>query len=457
MIEHQNIFGDRGAGERAFGRRRGERRLQGADRREVEIGIAPLHQFHRLEGVRFERLDQFGLERRTAAAGAERAVAGGAAGTAGDLGEFGGAELAKLIAVEFAVGGKSDVIDVEIETHADGVGRHQVVDLTGLIELDLSIARARRQRAEHDRGAAALAADQFGDGVNFFGRKRDDGGTARQPRQFFLAGEGELRQPRAADDAGAGQQPLDDRLHGGGAEHQRFLAAAPVQHAIGEDMTALEVGGELDLVDGEESNIEIARHRLDGGDPEARIGRLDLLFAGDQRHRLGADPLDRPVIDFARQQPQRQADQAGRMRQHPLDREMRLAGIGRAQHGGDAGTTGTQITVGGRRERNRHQRPGIDAASTPFCITTLRWKALCLTCGTSLERIAAESATPSVFNFVHRDIWAHTAVLNTRSGGIRAIRSVAPTPKLLTGRKIMIPHRVKGRHPVDKRGNLERD
>ena len=34
-----------------------------------------------------------------------------------------------------------------------------------------------------------------------------------------------------------------------------------------------------------------------------------------------------------------------------------------------------------------------------------RWKALCLTCGTSLERIAAESATPPLFVFVHCDIW----------------------------------------------------
>src|SRR3974377_229370 len=34
-----------------------------------------------------------------------------------------------------------------------------------------------------------------------------------------------------------------------------------------------------------------------------------------------------------------------------------------------------------------------------------RWKALCLTGGTSLEQIAAESATPPLFVFVHCDIW----------------------------------------------------
>ena len=106
------------------------------------------------------------------------------------------------------------------------------------------------------------------------------------------------------------------------------------------------------------------------------------------------DPLDGAVVDFARQQPQRQADHPGRMRQHPLDGEMGLAGIGRPEHGGDAGAAGAHIAVGGRGKRNRHCRPGL-AASLPWplagqgqdrgsiCITTTRRKVLCLTCGTS--------------------------------------------------------------------------
>ena len=205
MIEHENVFSDRRTRQRVFRRRRGKRGLQGTDRGEVEIAVAPLHQLHRLERVRFQRLDQFGLKRRASPAGAERAVAGGAAGAAGNLGKLGRIELAELIAVEFAIGGKRDVIDVEIEPHADGVGGDQIIDLARLIELDLGIARARRQCAEHDGGAATLAADQFRDGVNFVGRECDDGGAARQPRQLFLAGKGELRQARPADDAGAGQ------------------------------------------------------------------------------------------------------------------------------------------------------------------------------------------------------------------------------------------------------------
>jgi hypothetical protein len=109
--------------------------------------------------VRFQRLRQLRLERRTAPGGAEAAVAHGAPGAPGDLREFRRGELAVLVAVELAVGGKRNVVDVEIESHADGVGRHHVVDFARLIELDLRIARARRQRAEHDRGTAALPSD----------------------------------------------------------------------------------------------------------------------------------------------------------------------------------------------------------------------------------------------------------------------------------------------------------
>ncbi len=298
----------------------------------------------------FQRLHDLGLERRAAPGGAEGAVAGGAAGAAGDLCQLRRIELAELIAVELAVGGKRNVIDVEIEAHADGVGRDHVFDVAGLIERDLRIARAWAQRAQHHRGAAALAADQLGDRVDLLGRERDHCGAARQTGQFLLAGEGELREPRPRQHMRARQQPLDHRPHGRGAEHQRLLAAAPVEHAIGEHMAALEIGAELHLVDRDEGDVEIARHRLHGGDPEARVRRLDLLLAGDQRDVLSADPLHAFVVDLAREQPQRQPDHARRMREHSLDREVGLAGIGRPEHCGDTGAAGAAVAVARRRK-----------------------------------------------------------------------------------------------------------
>ena len=67
------------------------------------------------------------------------------------------------------------MIEIEIEAHADGVGRHQEIDVAVLVERDLGIARARAERAEHHGGAAALPPHQFGDGVDVVGGEGDDG------------------------------------------------------------------------------------------------------------------------------------------------------------------------------------------------------------------------------------------------------------------------------------------
>ena len=109
-----------------------------------------------------------------------------------------GGQPAVLVAVELAVGGEGDVIDVEVEPHADRVGGDEVVDVAGLVQRDLRVARARRQRAQHHGRAAALAADQLGDRVDLLGREGDDGRAARQAGDLLLAGEG-----RAATGAAA--------------------------------------------------------------------------------------------------------------------------------------------------------------------------------------------------------------------------------------------------------------
>src|SRR4029077_16014066 len=144
-----------------------------------------------------------------------------------------------------------------------------------------------------------------------------------------------------------------------------------------------------------------------GGHPEARIFRLDLLLAGDQRDGIHARAIDALVVDLARQQPQRQPDDAGGMRQHPLDRQMGLAGVGRPEHGGDAGAGGPFIAERSRRESHILQ---------VFLTSRAIWRALSrvshyatlarrgLSSGTSLERIASESRPPSETGFVHRNI-----------------------------------------------------
>ena len=143
--------------------------LQRIERGEIELGAAPLQHLHAVEIVRLDALHQFVGKRIDLAGDAERAVAQMPAGAAGDLAHLGRREFAILEAVEFAVLGEGDMVDVEVQTHADRVGGDEIVDVAGLVEQDLRIAGARRERTEDDGGAAALAPDQLGDGVDLVG------------------------------------------------------------------------------------------------------------------------------------------------------------------------------------------------------------------------------------------------------------------------------------------------
>src|SRR4051812_3797225 len=83
------------------------------------------------------------------------------------------------------------------------------------------------------------------------------------------------------------------------------------------------------------------------------------------------------------------------MRKHPLDREMGLAGVGRAEHGRDAG-------AGSAAGADRLERRGKTHESWKFlrrlklkhCFTMRRLRGRGLSSGTSLERNGPESLTP---------------------------------------------------------------
>jgi hypothetical protein len=64
--------------------------------------------------------------------------------------------MPKLVTVEFTLRCKCNVIDIEIEPHADGVGGDEVVDIAGLVEIDLGVPGAGRQRAHYHGRAATL-------------------------------------------------------------------------------------------------------------------------------------------------------------------------------------------------------------------------------------------------------------------------------------------------------------
>lgn len=145
-----------------------------------------------------------------------------------------------------------------------------------------------------------------------------------------------MRKPWPLKDGDPGQELLEDRPHRAGAEQQRLVPAAQMQNAVREDVATFEVTRQLHLVDGDEGGARLARHGLHRAHRIARVGRRYLFFTRHQRDVLRPDLLDHTRIDLARQQPQRQADNAAAVRHHTLDGIMGLAGIGRSEHRGYA-------------------------------------------------------------------------------------------------------------------------
>ncbi len=307
---------------------------------------------------------------------AESAVALVAPGAAGDLRHFGDRQPAGAAPVELAQGREGDMRHVHVEAHADRIGRDQIIDLAGLEHRDLGVARARRQRAHHHRRATAQPPQHLGDGIDFLGRESDDHRAFGQARQFARAGIAQRRKARAADDLGLGQQRLHHRPQAFGAEQHGFFPPARTQEAVGEDMAAFGIGAQLRLVERDEGELAVERHRFRRTQKPARAGRADPLLAGDQRDLARSLDLDHAIIDFAREQAQRKADHPARMAGQAFDREMGLAGVGRPQNGGhrrgsahDApnvapppregnGESGEKFGAAGHAARTR-RRPGV--------------------------------------------------------------------------------------------------
>ena len=231
-VECHLIGGERRPRQAGLARQHVERRGEVLDRAHVQLRVAPLQHAHGLEAVVLQHFDELLVERRAAARRAESAVFGVPAGAPGDLAELRRIEPAIVPAVELAVAGEGDVVDVEVQTHSDGVGRNDVVDVAGLVHVDLGVARARRQGAQHHGGTATLAADPFGNRVDLLRRERDHGGARRQPRDLLLAGEGQLRHAGTGDDVGTGQQRLQRPFHRTGPDEQGLLEAAAVQQTV---------------------------------------------------------------------------------------------------------------------------------------------------------------------------------------------------------------------------------
>ena len=156
---------------------------------------------------------------------------------------------------------------------------------------------------------------------------------------------------------GLRHQLADQRANGIGAEEHGFLTAARMQQPVGKDMAALPVAAELDLVDSQKIHHPVDRHGFHRADEITGVWWKYLFLAGDQRNGILPLQGNDALIVLPGQQTQRKADHAGGMRQHPLDGEIGLAGIGRSQHCGDPtvlenaahGKFGSDLGSGGKR------------------------------------------------------------------------------------------------------------
>ena len=319
---HLRVAGERGERRLVLGvthpqqerlRRRAVEAAQERERREeVERVGPPVEVREGREAVLLDRVHQAGVEGPELGGRREVAVADVAARPSRDLAHLGRGERAGADPVELGEAGEDHVVDVEVEAHADRVGRHQQVHLPGLVEAHLRVAGPRGERAEHERGPALLAAETGGHLVELPHREDDDGRARRQLAEALRLGGAEGRQAGPRGEGRVRQELVEERPDGLGPEQPRLEAASRVLDAVREDVAALAVGGELDLVHRQEVHLEVERHRLDRAHPVGRPRRDDALLAGDERDRLGPPQRGDAVVVLPCQEPEREADHPGR-------------------------------------------------------------------------------------------------------------------------------------------------
>ncbi len=295
--------------------------------------IAPLQLLQRCKAMFHDRLSDAIVQRAHITRHAKGAILLSAPRPSGDLRQLVRCQGPHPPAVEFGQRRKRDMINVQVQPHSDGIRGHQKINLAVLVHVDLRIAGARAERA-HDHGRPTLLpTDQFGDGVNVVDRKPDNGRARAHPADFLLARIDQLRHPLAAHVLRLGHKGRDRAAHGVRAQKQRLVQAARPQQAVGKDVAPFRIGAELDFIHGQKIDAHPFGHRLDGADPILGARRHDPFFARNQGHDGRAAQGHDTVIDFTRQQAQRQTDHTCPVPQHPVDGIGGLTCVGRAQNG----------------------------------------------------------------------------------------------------------------------------
>ena len=195
----------------------------------------------------------------------------------------------------------------------------------------MRVAGAGAERAHDNRCTALLAAEEFGDGVDVIDGKPDDSSPSRHSADLLGACIGQLREPFALGELGARLERCDRPTHGVAAHEKGLVKSACAQKTVSKDVAAFGIGAQLDFVDSQEIYAHAFGHRFDRADPVLRSFRNDPFFAGDQGDDGWSANGDDPIINFARQKAERQADYPGAMPEHALDSIVRFTGIGWAE------------------------------------------------------------------------------------------------------------------------------
>ncbi len=102
---------------------------QGRQARQVERRVAPFKRSNGFECMGFDAVDQVLIERGAVSGFAKRAEIAKAAGAACNLRQFRWVQGTMPPAIIFGRRSEGDVVDIQIQPHADGICRNEEIDL----------------------------------------------------------------------------------------------------------------------------------------------------------------------------------------------------------------------------------------------------------------------------------------------------------------------------------------
>ena len=118
------------------------------------------------------------------------------------------------------------MIDIEVQSHPDGIRGDQIVNVAILIHLDLSVSRPWAKRPHHHSRPTLLTAEQFGDGIDIIHRKPDDGRSGLHAADLLRTTIDQLGHALALHELGLGHQSFDRSPHGVGPKEQSLMRPA---------------------------------------------------------------------------------------------------------------------------------------------------------------------------------------------------------------------------------------